>query len=543
MTARLDFSELGDQPTDAGPPRPGLLRLIGIGTLAILMLGLLFALIPSPALAQTGDTPLTLQKVVDKPVVVISDTLHYTLTVANTGASVDGLHIADPLPAGTSYVANSATASAGQVFYNPDTDQIEWQGALEQQARATIGFQVIVIGKPNKCDQPIVNQAYLHPSGAAEILSNQVHSLFACPDLGDAPDSTNHAGAPMTAYATGPVGANFPTVYGPGTGPVPGPNHWFPKVDAWLGARVSGEFDADLLPDEDTFTNLDPKADVADRDNFDDGVIKRPPLDHCKATEMVVQVTVAAAAPVRDRFINVWFDWNRDGDWEDAFDCPRDPTGGGGGGALEWAVQDFPTNLGPGSHVVTLTTFLPYNMGANIDPNMDMWARVTLAEQKAPRSATTSLADGRGPDKGYRFGETEDFHIFFENQPPVITIEKMAGVTETVPGGIIHYTIKINNSGGSTAVGLHMEDPIPGGTVYVAGSVTATLGTAFYDSGPNKIVWDGDVPAGQTAIIEFDVQVSQNEPPCQNGVANTAFVVLEGRHQADLSHGACAHQL
>ncbi|MBP7964633.1 MAG: DUF11 domain-containing protein [Caldilineaceae bacterium] len=528
MITRLDPWGLGDQPTDAGPERSVILRLVSTVALALIMLGALLILSASPALAQVVTPPVTLQKVVDRPFVSVGDTLHYTLTVTNTGSAVDGLRVMDPLPVGTSFVPDSVTASVGQAFYNGDTGQIEWQGALQEQTQATIGFQVVVKpdGVANMCGGTIVNQAQLQHPGAADLLSNQVHSLLTCPDLGDAPDSTNHAGAPMTAYFAGPVGANFPTVYGPGTGPVPGPNHWFPKVDAWLGAKVSGEFDADLLPDEDTFTNLDPKADVADRDNFDDGVLKRPPLDHCKPAEMVVRVTVAAAAPVRDRFINVWFDWNRDGDWEDTFDC-LGGAAGGSGGALEWAVQDFPTNLGPGSHVVTLTTFLPYNMGANIDPTMDMWARVTLAEDKAPRSAATSLADGRGPDKGYRFGETEDFHIFFENQPPVITIEKMAGVTETVPGGIIHYTVKINNSGGSTAVGLHMEDPIPAGTVYVAGSVTATLGTANYDGGANLVKWDGDLPAGQTAIIEFDVQVSQNEPPCDKGVANTAFVVLK----------------
>lgn len=520
MNARLASTGPGDQSTGVGPSGLGALRLAGRLTIALLLLGLLLAVAVGSVSAQAGDTPVTLQKVVDKPFVNMGDTLHYTLTVANTGPAVDGLHVVDHLPLGTAYQPDSATASAGQVFYNPDTDEIVWQGALQEQAQATIAFQANVVGNGNNvCDRVIVNQGRLKRPGAPDLLSNEVRSFLACPDLGDAPDSTNHAGAPMTAYATGPVTATFPTVFGPGTGPVPGPNHWLPKADGWLGRGVSGEFDADLLPDEDTFTNLDPKLDVADRDNFDDGILKRPILDHCKAAEMVVRVTVAPAAPVRDRFVNVWFDWNRDGDWEDAFDCAV-------GGALEWAVQDFVTALGPGSHAITLPTFLPYNMGLNIDPGMDMWARVTLAESKTPRNPTTGLADGRGPDKGYRFGETEDYHIFFENQPPHITIDKMAGVTETVPGGIIHYVVKVNNGGDGPATGLHVEDPIPAGTFYVMGTVTSSLGAASFDAGSNTIKWDGDLLAGESVLIEFDVQVGQDAPPCENGVVNVAVVVL-----------------
>ncbi len=239
MITRLDPWGLGDQPTDAGPERSVILRLVSTVALALIMLGALLILSASPALAQVVTPPVTLQKVVDRPFVSVGDTLHYTLTVTNTGSAVDGLRVTDPLPVGTSFVPDSVTASVGQAFYNGDTGQIEWQGALQEQTQATIGFQVVVKpdGVANMCGGTIVNQAQLQHPGAADLLSNQVHSLLTCPDLGDAPDSTNHAGAPMTAYFAGPVGANFPTVYGPGTGPVPGPNHWFPKVDAWLGAR------------------------------------------------------------------------------------------------------------------------------------------------------------------------------------------------------------------------------------------------------------------------------------------------------------------
>ncbi len=58
-------------------------------------------------------------------------------------------------------------------------------------------------------------------------------------DLGDAPDSTNHFNnAPMTAYPAVP--ARYPTVYrNTPAGATPGPMHWDPTKQAWLGTRVS----------------------------------------------------------------------------------------------------------------------------------------------------------------------------------------------------------------------------------------------------------------------------------------------------------------
>src|SRR5690349_19010829 len=85
-------------------------------------------------------------------------------------------------------------------------------------------------------------------------------------DLGDAPDSSNHPGLPMSAYAGRQ--ANFPTVYDPVTGLPPGPRHFDPDAYSWLGADVSEERDADRLPDEDGVRNIIPAANDPDNDGF-----------------------------------------------------------------------------------------------------------------------------------------------------------------------------------------------------------------------------------------------------------------------------------
>ena len=209
------------------------------------------------------------------------------------------------------------------------------------------------------------------------------------PGLGAAPDSTNHFGAAMTAYPA--VGARYPTVFDPATGAVQGPRHLQPKADAFLGYGVTGERDADLMPDQDGVTNLDPPANVPNHDSMDDGLVRPLALANCQPTNITYVVTVVG--PARTRYVNAWFDWNRDGDWEDTFQCPGLPIT-----PDEWAVKNQVINFGPGVYTVTSPIFLPFNPNSN----QSMWLRLTLSEATAPINPSTLRPDGRGPAGAYR---------------------------------------------------------------------------------------------------------------------------------------------
>ena len=216
-------------------------------------------------------------------------------------------------------------------------------------------------------------------------------------DLGDAPDSSNHYGVAMTAY-TGPptVNASYPTVYDPGLGAPYGPLHRYPYADAWLGTSVATERDADLLPDADGWTNIDPSNNFSNRDNYDDGVNTGAiNLVHCTPTTVTFVVNVQSLA-TRTRYVNIWFDWDRDGDWGDTPNC-----GASLGPAPEWAVQNYAFTLGPGVHTLITPAFLVY------DPlDRAHWMRITLSEQPRPSGAA-----GEGPAGGYQYGETEDYVV------------------------------------------------------------------------------------------------------------------------------------
>jgi hypothetical protein len=229
-------------------------------------------------------------------------------------------------------------------------------------------------------------------------------------DLGDAPDRTNHFGAGMTAFPGVP--ALYPVVYDGALGVPQGPLHTNPVPNGWLGQGISGEKDADLLPDADGITNIDPPTNTPNRDKFDDGV--NPPnggilkLPHCAQTKFAYIVTGAAGGvAVPNAYVNVWFDWNRDGDWADRIVC----TNAAGATVVvpEWAVQNQPVTIVPGSTVWGTPAFYSAFSGNY----KDTWMRISIAEIKAPANPITALVDGSGPAPGYKYGETEDYFLLY----------------------------------------------------------------------------------------------------------------------------------
>lgn len=76
------------------------------------------------------------------------------------------------------------------------------------------------------------------------------------------------------------------------------------------------------------------------------------------------------------------------------------------------------------------------------------------------------------------------------------------------PGGNIHYTVRITNIG-DLAGTAEIVDPIPANTTYVPGSAG---GGAFYDSGGDRILWEGFLAPGQSQSIGFSVTVDTRFP-------------------------------
>ena len=98
---------------------------------------------------------------------------------------------------------------------------------------------------------------------------------------------------------------------------------------------------------------------------------------------------------------------------------------------------------------------------------------------------------------------------------------------QSLPNEIV-YTVTVANTGQVDA-NVTMEDPIPQGTQYVDNSAQVLQGggTVQYDSS-GKVIWEGTVPVGQSAMIEFRVLVVSCDGVDCGRIRNVATAVVQG---------------
>ena len=232
-------------------------------------------------------------------------------------------------------------------------------------------------------------------------------------DLGDAPDSTNNFGRNMTAYPKGgPSGvkAHYPTVYNDGrtTGPF-GPIHLNAQgVVAHLGKKITSEDEADTGPDEDFTNNIRPTTNTPNNDKGDDGIVFPVNMPKCRWT--TIDYTVNVVRPGTNLYVNVWCDWNRDGDWDDttltnqSLTCSK-------GIVSEWVVKNqYLINLPAGLNQITSKAFLSWHPD---EGTRQIWMRITLSKKPWTTGSAPGVRGnaGSGPRDGHELGETEDYYF------------------------------------------------------------------------------------------------------------------------------------
>jgi uncharacterized repeat protein (TIGR01451 family) len=112
--------------------------------------------------------------------------------------------------------------------------------------------------------------------------------------------------------------------------------------------------------------------------------------------------------------------------------------------------------------------------------------------------------------------------------PPALAIDTTLAATvvghggPALPGDHIHYTLTVPNATSAAVTALTATASLDANTALVAGSVTATQGVVTTGNGMNDVtvvVALGDLGAGGTATIEWDVTVNAVLPPGLTQVA------------------------
>jgi Carboxypeptidase regulatory-like domain/Domain of unknown function DUF11 len=357
---------------------------------------------------------------------------------------------------------------------------------------------------------------------ARDVLAVPIHRS----DLGDAPDSSNHFGAAMTAYPGVP--AHFPTVFDPATGLPPGPLHRNPRP-FHLGQRVSLELEADIGPDQDPFHNIVPPANNPDNDRYDDGI--RPntlSFQNCRPSTFQASVFIhprfqAAALQqgLTQVYLNVWVDGRRDGDWDDMAHCPP-VADQPGGPALEHIVIDQKIDIAalqPGVNILPVVT------GRVLWPDdlkdRPAWLRVTLSDRPSNKTMQVGdirYGDGRGYADSFRTGETEDYLINRGDANGAdIEIRKWARVERFDPAspadGRIAWVIEYRNRGDRPAREVVIRDQLDGGLNIIAIliGVMSRPELPYREDGTALVFNAGDVAPGEGGRIVIETKI----PPIQ----------------------------
>ncbi|MCC9077128.1 GEVED domain-containing protein [Litorilinea aerophila] len=394
-----------------------------------------------------------------------------------------------------------------------DAGELEIQGSIDNFA---VGGQELFVD-----DLCVLKEANQEPD------PQEPHGR---PDLGDAPDSSNHPGIANTAYPGPGVLGRFPTVWADPTGAPSGPRHANPHWEAILGDWLSWEREADQGMDQDGVQNiLDGGMDNANRDDYDDGWLNRNvPIFDCEETHLRVRVSKGAAATLKQMYLNVWFDGNRDGDWEDMGLCgPANEADGPQKRSFEWIVQNFLVDLTaiPAGGSVDLT--VPTVLVLNTAPHHPHWVRFTLSEQPAV-APPNAQPDGRGPQfpNSYRFGETEDYiqRPGPQGEPGQIEVDKRVdtgGKDVLKPGDVVTYTVRLAHRGGTAPIFAVLTDTVPMGlqvgeriqVMEMAGQV-APLQAKLHE---RTIGWRGHLSPGGVLALSFRARVKA----CYGGETET----------------------
>ncbi len=117
---------------------------------------------------------------------------------------------------------------------------------------------------------------------------------------------------------------------------------------------------------------------------------------------------------------------------------------------------------------------------------------------------------------------------------PDLTITKSDGGASAVPGGVVSYTLTITNVGNQGATGVEITDTVPVYAIFNAANSTAGWSCANGDPAGTVCTFNyGSLAAGASGSVTFAVTVVTPLPSGITQISNTASVTDDGTNGSD----------
>ena len=139
--------------------------------------------------------------------------------------------------------------------------------------------------------------------------------------------------------------------------------------------------------------------------------------------------------------------------------------------------------------------------------------------------------------------ESEQVTVSMSAAPELQIIKTVSPASNVTPGDVLTYTLAVQNVGASMAEQVRVLDAIPDYTGF-AGGLTTSQGAAAFDALSNRVIAElGNLAAGASATIEFDVRVLAVMPQGTTNVTNIATATAaNAAGVADTAQNAVAAQ-
>jgi uncharacterized repeat protein (TIGR01451 family) len=474
---------------------------------------------------------LTLTKTADAPTTTPGATVHYTVTVANTGQTpYAAASFTDPLTGllDDAVYNNDASASSGTATYT--APNLSWTGALNPGASATITYSVTV-NNPDTGDKTLGNTLTSSSEG-----NN-------CPAGGSDPRCTTTVASSVLTIAsstdvstTVPTGVVRYTVTVTNTGQTRYTNANFDFSLA--GALGNATYNNDAAV---TSGNVNFNADAvtwtgdlavgATATLTVSVTVKNPPTGGPAMTSTVTSTTpgnncpVGGTDPACSTSVAIQIP-------QLAITKTADTATVTPGGTVTYTVTIADT--GPTAYTAATVTDSLAGVMTDADYNNDAVASSGALSYSSPNltwtgdlnpgtSATITYSiTVKNPDPGDKqMTNTVTSAALGNNCPsggtnpaclarvivlvPALTITKTADSPEVVAGGTAHYTITVANTGQTPYTGATVTDPLTGvlDDATYNNDASATSGSVAYAA--PTLSWTGDLAIGATATITYSV--------------------------------------